>query len=57
MYVVWFPVSERAERSVWHGCSGMGWQDGKELEIKPTSGRPLLPSTSSWVSSDRERAV
>ena len=27
----------------------MGWQHGKKLEIKPTSGR-FLPNTSSWVS-------
>jgi hypothetical protein len=34
----------------------MGWQHGKELEIKPTSGRSL-PNTSSWVSSGRERGL
>ena len=34
----------------------MGWQHGKQLEIKPTSGR-FLPNTSSWVSSDRKRGL
>ena len=34
----------------------MGCQHGKQLEIKPTSGR-FLPNTPSWVSSDRERGL
>jgi hypothetical protein len=36
--------------------SGVGWQHGTKLEIKPASGRSL-PKTSAWVSGDRERGL